>query len=72
MKLLSTSDAAIHLGVSERRVRGLITDGRLPAEKIGRDYVIKEEDLKLVQERKPGRPSKKETIGKAANLESNE
>lgn len=61
MKLLSTSEAAAALGVSERRIRGLITDGRLPAEKIGRDYVIKEVDLELVRERKPGRPRKSPT-----------
>jgi excisionase family DNA binding protein len=58
MRLLSTSEAAQILGVSERRVRGLINDARLPAQKVGRDYVIKEEDLKLVSDRKPGRPPK--------------
>ncbi len=42
------------------RVQQLIWDGRLPAEKMGRDYFIKEDDLKLVADRKPGRP-KKET-----------
>jgi hypothetical protein len=36
----------------------LISGGRLPAEKFGRDYMIKEEDLKLVEDRKPGRPPK--------------
>jgi hypothetical protein len=29
-----------------------------PAEKFGRDYAIKEGNLKLVQIRKPGRPRK--------------
>ena len=32
--------------------------GQLPAKKFGRDLVIQEEDLKLVKERKPGRPKK--------------
>jgi len=30
----------------------------LPAEKMGRDYFIKESDLKLVENRKTGRPPK--------------
>jgi excisionase family DNA binding protein len=56
MGLLTTKEAADSLGVSERRVRALITDKRLPAEKKGRDYLINEKDLKLVRDRKPGRP----------------
>jgi excisionase family DNA binding protein len=60
MKLLTTKEAAARLGISVMRVQQLIWDGRLPAEKMGRDYFIKEADLKLVEDRKPGRP-KKET-----------
>jgi excisionase family DNA binding protein len=60
MKLLTTKEAAARLGISVMRVQQLIWDGRLPAEKMGRDYFIKEDDLKLVADRKPGRP-KKET-----------
>jgi hypothetical protein len=38
----------------------------LPAEKFGRDYMIKEEDLELVADRTPGRPPKsKAEISKA-------
>jgi len=58
MNLINTSQAAEVLGVSERRVRALIADERLPAQRVGRDYVINEEDLALVADRKPGRPSK--------------
>ncbi|MGI8542158.1 MAG: helix-turn-helix domain-containing protein [Aridibacter sp.] len=58
--LLSTNQAAEILGVTPIRVRALIRDKRLPAQKIGRDYVIKESDLKLVKVRKPGRPPKKD------------
>lgn len=58
MGLLTTVEVAERLGVSPRRVRELITDGRLPAEKKGRDYLIKEFDLAKVQNRKPGRPQK--------------
>lgn len=50
-------------GLSLRRVQDLITDGRLPAQKIGNSYVINEKDLELVKERTPGRPSnKKKTL----------
>lgn len=58
MKLLTTKEAAARLGISVMRVQQLIWDGRLPAEKMGRDYFIKEDDLKLVEDRKPGRPRK--------------
>lgn len=58
MALLTTAEAAQRLGVSPRRVRALITEERLRAEKKGRDYLINESDLKLVKDRKPGRPRK--------------
>lgn len=60
MQLLTTKDVAERLGVSIRRVHALIYDERLPAQKYGRDYLINEKDLKLVENRKPGRPSKKQ------------
>jgi excisionase family DNA binding protein len=56
VKLISTSEAAAKLGVTVARVQALIWSGRLPAQKIGRDYIIKEYDLRLVAHRKPGRP----------------
>jgi excisionase family DNA binding protein len=58
MGLISTSDAAEKLGVHITRVQVLIREGRLPAQRIGRTYVIDEDDLKLVAERKVGRPRK--------------
>jgi excisionase family DNA binding protein len=59
MGLLTTRQAAERLGISIPRVHQLINEGRLPAEKVGRDYVIREEDLKLVEDRpKAGRPPK--------------
>ena len=58
MNLLTTNQAAEKLGVTNFRVIALIKSGRLPAEKLGHIYVIKEADLKLVEDRKPGRPSK--------------
>lgn len=59
MGLISTREAAAKLGVSMLRVQQLIRAERLPAKKIGRDYVISEADLRLVENRKPGRPAKK-------------
>jgi len=56
--MLTTSEVAERLNVSMRRVRALIEAGRLPSKQFGRDHLIKESDLKLVAERKPGRPVK--------------
>ena len=46
------------MGVHITRVQVLIREGRLPAQRIGRTYVVNEDDLKLVADRKPGRPPK--------------
>lgn len=59
MNLLTTSEVAARLGVTMKRVQAMIRDERLPAEKRGRDYFIREADLKLVEDRKPGRPRKR-------------
>lgn len=58
MPLISTREAAARLGISVGRIHQLIWDKRLPAQKIGRDYLIEESDLKLVEVRKSGRPRK--------------
>jgi excisionase family DNA binding protein len=58
MKMLTTREAADKLGVSDTRIRQMILSGRLPASQFGKAHVIKEDDLKLVADRKPGRPSK--------------
>jgi len=58
MDLIGTAEAAQRLGVSPDRVRALIKAERLPAKKLGRDYVINPKDLALVKNRKPGRPRK--------------
>ena len=55
---LTTKEAAGRLGVSVRRVQALIAAGRLPAQKIGRDWIIPEHALLAVAERKPGRPAR--------------
>ena len=58
MGLISSAEVAERLGVHITRVQVLIREGRLPAQKIGRTYVVNEDDLKLVKDRKPGRPRK--------------
>jgi excisionase family DNA binding protein len=61
-KTLTTNEAAARLGVTRRQVNVLIADGKLPAEKHGRDYMIKASDLALVEPKsKRGRPTKKKT-----------
>lgn len=57
--LISSKEAAEKLGLSIRRVQALITYGRLPAQKIGNSYIVREKDLELVKERTPGRPKAK-------------
>jgi excisionase family DNA binding protein len=66
--LLTTEEVAGRLGVTATRVRAMIAAGRLPAEKYGVVYLIKESDLKLVEDRKVGRPqkAKAETPSKAS------
>lgn len=56
---LTTAQAAERLGVTRQRVHQLIQEKRLPAEKFGPLYKIREEDLELVKDRKrTGRPRK--------------
>jgi excisionase family DNA binding protein len=57
-KLLSSTEAAERLGLSVARVQTFIWEGRLPAVKVGRSYAIDEDDLKLLADRKLGRPPK--------------
>jgi excisionase family DNA binding protein len=61
MALLTTEEAAARLGVSRSRVLAMIRDGRLKAQKVGRDWVIDPSALETpeVVQRKPGRPRKK-------------
>ncbi len=53
---LTVRQAADSLGLSRSRVQALIQSGRLPAQKIGTQYVIQRADLAKVRDRKPGRP----------------
>ena len=56
---LTTEQVAQRLGITPRRVRALITAGRLKAKKIGRDYLIDSRDLAKFTPLPPGRPAGK-------------
>jgi excisionase family DNA binding protein len=53
-KLLTAGQAAAQLGVTERQVRNLCRDGRLPARKVGWVWMIREKDLSKAETR-PGK-----------------
>jgi excisionase family DNA binding protein len=53
---ISVTEAAAELKVSRARVLVLIGEGRLPAAKVGNQYVIQRKDLAKVRVRKVGRP----------------
>lgn len=54
--LITTKEASKRLNISVRRVQALIAAGRLPAQKIGNSFAIREADLVLLNGRKNGRP----------------
>ena len=54
--MLTTAQAATILQISRSRILKLIEAGRLPAKKLGRDWLIRLDDLELVKVRRPGRP----------------
>ena len=58
MKQYTSKECAKLLGVSISWVRYLIIRGKLPAEKMGRDWIVKKEDLDKFKTipRKVGRP----------------
>ena len=62
MELVGVTVAAKELHLSPNRVRQLIKSGRLPAQKIGREYAITREDLETFKtvDRPVGRPPKEE------------
>ncbi len=58
---ISTIKAAEILGVTRVRVQQLIEEGKLPAEKIGRDWFMEVSDVEAIKNRPGrGRPSKTE------------
>ncbi len=62
---LTTTQTAERLSVSQTRIRQMIIEGIIKAEKVGRDNFISESEVKRLEslDRKPGRP-KKEVDGK--------
>jgi excisionase family DNA binding protein len=66
MRMLTTKEAADQLGKGVRAIQALITKGYLPAQKLGRDWLISERDLELVAGIKPGpKPAKKRAVKNA-------
>lgn len=62
---LTTKEAAEKLNVVPSRIRRMILDGIIKAEKVGRDNFILESEVKRLEnvERKPGRPAKENKPG---------
>ncbi len=60
---LTTKQTAERLNVVPSRVRRMILDGVIKAEKVGRDNFIPESEVKRLEnvERKPGRPAKEKS-----------
>jgi len=56
MALLGTRQAAERLKVTPRRIAAMIVQGKLPAEKVGGSWVIRESDLEKVRNRRVGYP----------------
>jgi excisionase family DNA binding protein len=48
--MYSVREAAIKLGISDRRVRKLLEEGRIKGKKLGRDWVVL--DLNYTRKRK--------------------
>jgi excisionase family DNA binding protein len=57
---LTTAQVAEKLGITPRRVRALITAGRLKGRKIGRDYLVDSRQLDRFTPQPPGRPAGKD------------
>lgn len=55
---LTTKEVAERLNVSVGRIQQLIAEGRLPATKVGQTNLVRESDLKLIENRKTGRPKR--------------
>jgi len=68
--LIGTSKAAELLGVSQNRVRQLIASGQLPAERVGRSFVIRRADLVAFAALPPGRPRHPRHLRSGANVHS--
>ncbi len=63
---LTTTQTAERLNLSQARVRQMIIEGIIRAEKVGRDNFIPESEVKRLEgiDRKAGRPPKAESLNK--------
>lgn len=66
-ELLTTKQVSERLGVTQYRVQQLIRAARLPAVLYGKVHLVKEADLVLVADRKPGRPKKADEVEPTAS-----
>jgi excisionase family DNA binding protein len=66
MLILSVQQAAKKLGCEPRTVRLAIAQGRLTAQKVGRDWIVMEDEKFFAF--KPGRPGRPKGISKALKL----
>lgn len=57
-ELLTTAEAATRLGLTVRAIQKMIEGGRLPARKVGRDYLIDPSALEDIPKQAVGRPPK--------------
>ncbi len=54
MEFITTHEAGKRLGINRARVIALIQEGRIPAQKVGRDWLIRPEDLSRFERRPQG------------------
>ena len=57
MTFMTTADVAARLGVSTRRVRALVAEGRLAGRRVGRDILIDSRSVDRYTPRPTGRPA---------------
>lgn len=56
--IYTTDDCARILGLSRNRILQMIEREELPAYKMGKQWIVREDDLKALKRRKVGRPRK--------------
>jgi len=60
VRLLTVGEVAEMLQITPHGVRAMIRKGTLKAQKVGRDYLIKESDFRNMQRPGKGRPKKED------------
>lgn len=69
---ITTTEAAERLGISSARIRQLVANGKLPAQKFGPVNMVKEADLDLIRNRpSAGRPPTPTSTTKQATGQKN-